>query len=124
MRDISLIGPPSQDSTWTLDINVIQGRPALVPGEEENTKKQRAAIAVYMAKGTIPGLEGFGVDWPGYIAGKVSLVECDNQAKANMEALANVSSSPDVPYPMYLKGERGEIQIALVLLNKPEAANA
>lgn len=118
-RDLLLITPRQENSTWGLDINIVGGSAVLVPGDSaKNTQIQRVAVASYLCKGTIPGQEGVGADWPGFLAGKVALIDCDNQVKSNMEALAQASMLPESPYPLYTRDETG-VHITLYALQTP-----
>ena len=53
MRDLALI-TPTEKTNWCLDFDIIDGYPRYVP-TERNTQDQRAAVAAYMIRGTIPG---------------------------------------------------------------------
>ena len=120
-QDLLLITPLTSSSEWGLDIDIVGGKAREVPGEEENTKRQRVAVAAYITKGTIPGQEDIGADWAGFLANRSSLLDCDNQVKANMEQFANASQLIDAPYPIYQKAEDG-LKISLISLKKPAVA--
>lgn len=57
MRDLKLF----YDNGFDIDVEA-NGEPVYLD-EESETVDQRAAVAVAIAKGTIPGFEGIGVDW-------------------------------------------------------------
>lgn len=105
-QDILLITANPAEVGWSLDIDIVNGEARLVPGEI-NVRLQRAAVASYIVRGSIPGQELVGADWPGYLSGSVSLVECDNQVKALMEQYAGVSSMEEAPYPLYMEDADG-----------------
>lgn len=118
MRDLLIIMPKDADAGWTIDIDIVDGVARYTPDNKGSTNTQRVAIASYICKGTIPGREDIGADWPGYLAGRVSLLECDNQVKSNMETFASASQIAESPYPMYHRDESG-VHISLIALKAP-----
>ncbi len=116
-QDLLLIVPKSP-TDWDLDIDIVNGVGVEVPLGNNNVGRQRVAVAAYIGKGTIPGQEEVGADWAGFLANRVSLVECDNQVKANMEEYAGASQMEESPYPIYNRDDGG-LSISLVSLTPP-----
>ena len=70
--------------------------------------KQRAFIAAYLQKATIPGLEETGVDWTGALTDKINPRELDSQIRENM--LTFTGETKFVPY-YYVKNGRLQLSI-------------
>lgn len=109
MRDLLLITPAKPEDTWNLDFDIVHGVPRYVP-EERNTQDQRAAVAAYMFKGSIPGKPDMGVNWsalyePNY---EETLVTIDNEMKQNIQQLAAAPTTMNSMYvPLYNITEDG-----------------
>lgn len=113
MRDLLLI-TPSQDEQWCLDFDIIDGIPKFVP-QERNTQDQRAAIAAYMFRGTIPGRPELGIDWSALYREdyQETLVSVDNEVKQAIQEYAAVPEGPNGMYvPIYGTTENG-IELAV-----------
>lgn len=109
MRDLLLKVPTEPEQEWCLDFDIIDGIPRFVP-EERNTQDQRAAVAAYMFRGTIPGKPDLGIDWSGLYDAefKESLVTIDNEVKQAIQEYAAVPEGPNGMYvPMYETTEDG-----------------
>lgn len=65
MRDIKIIQPSTQEEQWALDIDIIDGYPEDLQ-EAEMTTDQRAGVAAFVSKGTIPGMLDVGIQWSDY----------------------------------------------------------
>lgn len=68
------------DNYW--DIDAVAGMPATVTGDNELF--QRAHVAAFLQKGSIPLLEDTGNDWLKYFMHEVSFTELDSQIRQNM----------------------------------------
>ena len=123
MRDLLLVTPASTEAGWTVDIDIVNGVAVETPDNVNTTPRQRVAVASYICRGTIPGREDIGADWAGYLAGRTSLLECDNQVKANMETFASASKIAESPYPIYYRDENG-VRISLLSLRAPSVVGA
>lgn len=108
--DMELI-TPQDNSDWVLDIDIIKGFPKLV--DPENTPRQRAAVAAFMALGSVPGNTSIGVNWGGYNSQQVSLVDVDNQVKKSMQSMTGDPTVATQLIPLYDMDDKGEIGIRL-----------
>lgn len=95
-----LIVPTNKEMEWNLDIDIVDGRPALL-FEVGNTADQRASLAAYQSKGSIPGMRGVGVDWSGLYEKDTSLIDIDNQAKQRIQELGGATSFQSNYTPLY-----------------------
>lgn len=115
MRDLAVITPgPDAEKNWCLDFDIINGYPKLVPFER-NTQDQRAALAAYMFRGTIPGKPDVGINWSGLYEGKdETLVAIDNEIKQAIQEYAAIPEGPNGTYiPMYETKKDGTIGITI-----------
>ena len=113
MRDLKIIVPEDRTtSSWNMDIDVIDGVPTYLP-YERNTQDQRAALAAYTVKGTIPGLPNAGVDWSLLYNQGATVVDIDNSIKQNIQNNAAVVGTASQSYkPIYTKDDDG-IHVAI-----------
>jgi hypothetical protein len=79
-------------SEW--DIELEDGIALSLDGAEE--LKQRAVIAAFIIKGTIPLLEDTGIDWTGYLLEQVNPRELDAQLRDSIFTFTG--SNTYVPY--------------------------
>lgn len=115
MRDLMLIMPENHtESSWCLDIDIINGFPKLVPFER-NTQDQRAAVSAYTFRGTIPGKPDVGINWEGLYSGNdETLVDIDNEVKQAIQQNAAIPEGPNGVYvPTYKQTEGGGISITI-----------
>lgn len=108
MRDLILI-TPTEKSNWCLDFDIINGVPRYVP-YERNTQDQRAAVATYMLKGSIPGKPELGIGWGNLYQSdyEETLTAIDNEIKQAIQEYAAVPEGPNSMYvPVYNKQEEG-----------------
>jgi len=91
-------------SSW--DFVLKAGIPQTVDGSAE--LQQRATIAAYIEKNTVPGIEDSGVDWQGYLTGGINPRELDSEIRNNMYWLTN--STKFVPY-YYIKNSKLQLSI-------------
>lgn len=113
MRDIVLIFPSdSSDTSWNLDIDIVDGFSRLV-SYEDNTQDQRAAVAALIAKGSIPGNTDFGVDWKNMLQEGNSFLLIDNDIKRQISSLAGLTTEEaQIQYvPIYKQNDKGGIDI-------------
>lgn len=106
MRDILLI----YDENNIVDIDIVNGEPRYVL-EEQNTQDQRAAVAAYMTKGTIPGMLDTGVDWSSLYSHDKSLIDIDNQIKRQITAFA-VGNTGTGFSPVY-RSNKGRLEVGV-----------
>lgn len=113
MRDLKLI-MPVEPAPWTLDFDIIDGEPKFVENVR-NTQDQRAAVAAYMMRGTIPGMPDLGIGWSGlYDSDKETLISIDNEVKQAIQKYAGIPDGPDSTYvPVYETTEDG-IQLSIL----------
>lgn len=107
MRDLKLI-MPIEPSDWCLDFDIINGQPGFVQ-HERNTQDQRAAIAAYMMRGSIPGMPNIGIGWSGlYDSDSETLISIDNEIKQAIQKYAGIPDGPNSNYvPLYETSEDG-----------------
>lgn len=113
MRDLIVI-TPTEKSNWCLDFDVVDGCPRYVP-TERNTQDQRAAIAAYMIRGTVPGKPQLGIGWAGLYQEdyEETLTVIDNEVKQAIQEYAAVPEGPNGLYvPVYQAGKEG-VEIAI-----------
>lgn len=109
MRDLLLRTPSDPEEEWCLDFDIIDGIPRFVP-QERNTQDQRAAVAAYMFRGTIPGKPDIGIDWSALYQEDYneSLVTIDNEVKQAIQTYAAIPEGPNSMYvPIYETSEKG-----------------
>ena len=114
MRDLLLI-TPSPDDKWCLDFDIIDGVPKFVP-EVRNTQDQRAAVASYMFRGTIPGKPELGIDWSSLYQNDYgeTLITVDNEVKQAIQEYAAVPEGPNTMYvPIYGTSKDGTIELSI-----------
>lgn len=114
MRDIALITPSDEEEAWCLDFDIVDGQARMVP-EERNTQDQRAAVAAYMIRGTIPGKPELGIGWSELYQENYeeTLVTIDNEVKQAIQEYAAVPEGPNGMYvPVYDTKEKG-VEIAI-----------
>ena len=113
MRDLMLI-TPDEKSDWCLDFDIINGVPKYVP-TERNTQDQRAAVATYMFRGTIPGKPQLGIGWTELYQEdyEETLTVIDNEVKQAIQEYAAVPEGPNGMYvPVYQTKDEG-VEIAI-----------
>ena len=91
-------------TSW--DFELVNGNSIAVHNQEEI--KQRAFIAAYLQKYTIPGLEDTGVDWTGALTEQINPRELDAQIRENMYVFTG--STRFVPF-YYVKNGRLQLSI-------------
>lgn len=108
MRDLKLIVPIDRSKdAWNLDIDIINGVPVFVD-YIRNTQDQRAAIATYMVKGSVPGKPEAGIDWGRLYTQDATILDIDNEIKRNIQDKAAIPGSPVQNYmPIYTKDDTG-----------------
>ena len=113
MRDLALI-TPTEPTDWCLDFDIVDGYPRYVP-ESRNTQDQRAAVAAYMTRGTIPGKPELGIGWSELYQENYeeTLISIDNEVKQAIQEYAAIPAGPDGMYvPVYDMKEEG-VEIAI-----------
>lgn len=108
MRDLKIIVPEDRDAAgWSMDIDIIDGYPTLLEYERQ-TQDQRAALATYTVKGTIPGKPDVGVDWSLLYNQGATVIDIDNEIKQNIQTKAAVVGTATQSYiPIYTKDDSG-----------------
>ena len=107
MRDLKIITPVGP-ADWCLDFDIINGQPEFVQ-YERNTQDQRAALAAYTVRGTIPGMPNVGIGWGGlYDGDDETLITIDNEIKQAIQQYAGIPDGPNSNYiPLYKSTEDG-----------------
>lgn len=108
MRDFRIIVPEDRTKAeWTMDIDIIDGYPVLLP-YERNTQDQRAALATYYVKGTVPGMPDEGIQWSQMYTQGSTIISLDNAIKQNIQSKAGVPGTATQTYlPIYTKDDEG-----------------
>lgn len=75
-----------------LDIDIINGQAVLLD-EESQTTDQRAAVAVYAMKGTVPGAEDFGMSWADTYSRNTTSMQLSNEAQLQVQNYAGNSGN-------------------------------
>ena len=105
---------PTEGTGWCLDFDIVEGYPKYVP-TERNTQDQRAAVAAYMFRGTIPGKPQLGIGWTELYQEDYTetLTIIDNEVKQAIQEYAAIPEGPNGMYvPVYQTKEEG-IEIAI-----------
>jgi len=89
----------TKDNIW--DIEVHNGSPRVI--SDDNEKVQRAMIASFIQKDTLPLMPNTGLDWSKYLTGEMSLSEIDAKARANINLY--MESLMYVPYYKVVNGQ-------------------
>lgn len=113
MRDLALI-TPVEPTDWCLDFDVINGNPRYVP-TDRNTQDQRAAVAAYMMRGTIPGKPEIGIGWSDLYQEdyEETLTVIDNEVKQAIQEYAAVPEGPNGMYVPVYDTKEGGIELAI-----------
>lgn len=113
MRDLKLITPTDPEAVWSLDFDIIDGRPQFVP-YDRNTQDQRAAVAAYMSKGTVPGKPDLGINWAGLYSGsEETMINIDNEIKRAIQQYAGIPEGPNSTYVPLYEIKDGKIQLGI-----------
>lgn len=89
----------TKNNIW--DIEVHNGNPRVI--SDDNEKVQRAMIASFIQKDTLPLMPNTGLDWSKYLTGEMSLSEIDAKARANINLY--MESLMYVPYYKVVNGQ-------------------
>ena len=101
MRDMLVVTPKEHtDTSWNLDIDIIDGYPVLLP-EASDTSDQRAALAAYQAKGTIPGMANTGIDWSQLYTKEKTLVNINDQIQKNIQDKVATATATAMYIPLF-----------------------
>lgn len=102
------------ETSWCLDIDIVDGFPKLVPFER-NTQDQRAALSAYTFRGTIPGKPDVGISWDSlYEENRSTIVNIDNEVRQAIQNNAAIPEGPNSTYiPTYKADENGAIEITI-----------
>ena len=91
-------------SAW--DFALKAGVPQTLEGSQE--LGQRATIAAYIEKNTVPGREDSGVDWQGYLTGGLNPRELDAEIRNSM--YWQTGTTRFIPY-YYVKNSKLQLSI-------------
>lgn len=89
----------TNNNIW--DIEVHNGMPKVIKGNSESI--QRAMIASFIQKDTLPLMPSVGIDWSKYLIGEISLSEVDAKARENINLY--MESLMFVPYYKIVNGQ-------------------
>lgn len=78
-----------------LDIDIVDGQAVLVD-EANQTNDQRASIAVYAMKGTVPGQSDFGMSWQDTYDRETTGMQLSNEAQLQVQNYAGNAGSEGV----------------------------
>lgn len=115
MRDIKIV--TSQiDNVSVLDIDIIDGEPVFVD-EDGQTGDQRAALACYACKSSVPGMLDYGVSWASVYDRQDSTLSLSNELQQQIQNYAVVTSDeyelPRTQYNPMLLMENGGVGVLI-----------
>lgn len=93
MRDVKLV--TDNDNRWGVDLDIVDGEPAYLD-EAAQTNDQRAAVACYMCKGTVPGLPEAGVSWGAVYDKSITSVQLNNELAQQLDTYVGSSSEQEM----------------------------
>ncbi len=88
-----------KDNVWDIEVN----NGVVKTIDEDNENIQRAMIASFIQKNTLPLMPDTGLDWTKYLLGEISLSEIDAKARANINLY--MESLMYVPYYKIVNGQ-------------------
>lgn len=89
------------DDISIVDIDVINGEPVYLD-EVAQTGDQRAALAVYIAKGTIPSELDFGVNWATVYDAQNTTLQLNNELQQQVQnTVGSAESNNNLPNTQY-----------------------
>ena len=91
-------------SKW--DFHLSNGLSVALDGKQE--ARQRASIACFIQKDTVPGLSAFGIRWVEYLTKELNSRELDAELRTSMHDFTNSTSF--VPY-YFIKNSRLQLSI-------------
>ena len=94
MRDIK-ITTASVDDISVIDIDVVDGAPAWLD-EEGQTNDQRAALACFACKGTVPGMPNYGVSWGSVYDKQDTTLQLNNELQQQLQDYVGNSSDENM----------------------------
>lgn len=80
MRDFKIVSLENQG----VDIDIIDGEAAYLDYEAQ-TGDQRAALAAYTVKGTLPGQLDYGVSWTAVYSGSSTVSQLNNELQLQIQ---------------------------------------
>lgn len=111
MRDLLLL--PLADESG-VDIDIIDGE-ARYLSEASQTLDQRAAIAAYAVKGTMPGLPEYGVSWSEQYTRDHTLINLSNDINLQIQQLAvSADSDSNSNYTPIVAAKNGGVGVLIV----------
>lgn len=96
MRDFKI----SVIEDYGLDLDFVDGEAAYV-GNAGQTQDQRASLAVYCTKGTVPGQAEYGVSWADQYNSDTSPSQLSNECQMQVQNEAGSSTSAIMGATMY-----------------------
>lgn len=109
MRDIKIFSNTEEEREWSLDVRISEGEMILVDTEGQ-TQDQRAALASYTIKGTIPGANDEGINWDMFYDSDTSIITVDNQIRRNIEDKAGGDGTLQGEYTPYYITNKGKME--------------
>lgn len=82
MRDVKIISF-ERDGISFIDLDIINGEPLWLD-EASQTNDQRAALACYACKGTVPGLPDYGVSWGSVYDKSDTTIQLNNELQQQL----------------------------------------
>jgi hypothetical protein len=108
MRDVKAI----TGEDFSLDIDIVDGEPVYL-SEEAQTYDQRASLVVMTAKGTVPGMPDYGINWAGVTIKQVTSVELYNQMQQQLEGYAAADENCKHTYSAQLIADTSGVGVVI-----------
>lgn len=115
MRDVKIISF-EQDNISFIDLDIIDGEPVWLD-EASQTNDQRAALACYACKGTVPGLPDYGVSWGSAYDKSDTTVQLNNELQQQLTDYVGSADTeemlPQTQYSATLLQDSGGIGVLI-----------
>lgn len=92
MTDLALITGKTEDDITYVDIDIVDGQPTYL-AEATQTNDQRASLAIYAAKGAMPGELDFGVSWDSIYSQEDTTIQLSNELQQQITEYTGTSSA-------------------------------
>lgn len=115
MRDVKIISFEI-DGISFIDLDIINGEPVWLD-EASQTNDQRAALACYACKGTVPGLPDYGVSWGSVYDKSDTTVQLNNELQQQLTSYVGSAETdsmlPQTQYNATLLQDSGGIGVLI-----------
>lgn len=91
-----------------IDLDIVNGEPAYLDYESQ-TQDQRAALAAYTVKGTVPGALDYGVGWSQQFTQQNTVLQLNNEVQLAVQNEAVTPNSQGQTYNALLLSHDGAV---------------